>query len=90
MCDLPELPPKIPFFNVSNAQNVEQRVRGLQEFLNHSAQKKLKLVYLAKPNIQFLKPFTSLPPLTGGFLWKRKKSHYFAPERWTTPGLVQS
>ncbi|KAM8967091.1 sorting nexin-10 [Pelodytes ibericus] len=32
--DLPELPPKIPFFNISNAQNVEQRVRGLQEFLN--------------------------------------------------------
>ncbi|XP_040289542.1 sorting nexin-10 isoform X2 [Bufo bufo] len=31
---LPELPPKIPFFNISNAHNVEQRVRGLQEFLN--------------------------------------------------------
>ncbi|XP_053324134.1 LOW QUALITY PROTEIN: sorting nexin-10 [Spea bombifrons] len=34
LIDLPELPPKIPFFNVSNAQNVEQRVRGLQDFLN--------------------------------------------------------
>ncbi|XP_068094758.1 sorting nexin-10 [Hyperolius riggenbachi] len=34
LIDLPELPPKIPFFNISNAQNVEQRVRGLQEFLN--------------------------------------------------------
>ncbi|CAH2282665.1 sorting nexin-10 isoform X1, partial [Pelobates cultripes] len=34
LIDLPELPPKTPFFNLINAQNVEQRVRGLQEFLN--------------------------------------------------------
>ncbi|XP_069585993.1 sorting nexin-10 isoform X1 [Ranitomeya imitator] len=31
---LPELPPKIPFFNINNAHTVEQRVRGLQAFLN--------------------------------------------------------
>ncbi|XP_066440619.1 sorting nexin-10 [Eleutherodactylus coqui] len=34
LTNLPELPPKIPFFNISNAQNVEQRIRGLQEFMN--------------------------------------------------------
>ncbi|KAM5158077.1 sorting nexin-10 [Mantella aurantiaca] len=33
LIDLPELPPKIPFFNISNAQNVQQRIRGLQDFL---------------------------------------------------------
>ncbi|XP_056375823.1 sorting nexin-10 isoform X2 [Hyla sarda] len=35
---LPELPPKIPFFNINNTQNVEQRVRGLQDFLNKVVQ----------------------------------------------------
>ncbi|MEE6465914.1 hypothetical protein FKM82_006739 [Ascaphus truei] len=30
---LPELPPKITFFNVSNAKNVDERRRGLQDFL---------------------------------------------------------
>ncbi|KAM4689639.1 sorting nexin-10 isoform 2-T2 [Discoglossus pictus] len=34
LIDLPELPPKIPFFNISNAHVVEQRARGLQDFLN--------------------------------------------------------
>ncbi|XP_075068363.1 sorting nexin-10 isoform X2 [Mixophyes fleayi] len=34
LMQLPELPPKSPFFNISNAQSVEQRVRGLQAFLN--------------------------------------------------------
>ncbi|CAN2389792.1 tooth eruption [Pristimantis euphronides] len=34
LIDLPELPPKIPFFNINNAQTVAQRIRGLQEFMN--------------------------------------------------------
>ncbi|KAM9308173.1 sorting nexin-10 [Gastrophryne carolinensis] len=38
LIDLPELPPKIPFFNMSNSQNVEQRARGLQAFLNKVVQ----------------------------------------------------
>ncbi|CAI9551160.1 unnamed protein product [Staurois parvus] len=38
LIDLPELPSKTPFFNISNAQTVEQRIRGLQEFLNKVVQ----------------------------------------------------
>lgn len=38
LIDLPELPPKIPFFNISNTHSVEQRVRGLQDFLNKVVQ----------------------------------------------------
>ncbi|OCT74099.1 sorting nexin 10 S homeolog isoform X1 [Xenopus laevis] len=34
LTQLPELPPRIPFFKIRNSQNLEQRVRGLQEFLN--------------------------------------------------------
>ncbi|XP_018431456.1 PREDICTED: sorting nexin-10 [Nanorana parkeri] len=43
LIDLPELPPKIPFFNISNTQTVEQRARGLQEFLNKVVQCSLLL-----------------------------------------------
>uniref|UniRef100_A0A8C5ME59 Sorting nexin 10 n=1 Tax=Leptobrachium leishanense TaxID=445787 RepID=A0A8C5ME59_9ANUR len=38
LIDLPEMPPKIPFFNLLNSQNVEHRVRGLHEFLNKVVQ----------------------------------------------------
>ncbi|XP_072268602.1 sorting nexin-10 isoform X2 [Pyxicephalus adspersus] len=38
LIDLPELPPKTPFFNINKTQNVEQRIRGLQEFLNKVVQ----------------------------------------------------
>ncbi|XP_069816548.1 sorting nexin-10 isoform X2 [Dendropsophus ebraccatus] len=38
LIDLPELPPKIPFFNINNTHNVEQRIRGLQQFLNKVVQ----------------------------------------------------
>ncbi|NP_001086605.1 sorting nexin 10 S homeolog [Xenopus laevis] len=73
LTQLPELPPRIPFFKIRNSQNLEQRVRGLQEFLNNLAQKKLMPAHLEKQNIPFLKPFTSSPTQTGGFLWKRKR-----------------
>ncbi|XP_040208831.1 sorting nexin-10 [Rana temporaria] len=43
LIELPELPPKTPFFNISNAQTVEQRIRGLQEFLNKVVQCSLLL-----------------------------------------------
>ncbi|XP_053570140.1 sorting nexin-10 isoform X2 [Bombina bombina] len=35
---LPELPPKIPFFNFSNPETVEQRICGLQNFLTKVVQ----------------------------------------------------
>lgn len=38
LIDLPELPPKIPFFNVNNRQTVEQRMHGLLKFLNKVVQ----------------------------------------------------
>jgi hypothetical protein len=30
---LPELPPKNPFFNLNNAQQITERMKGLQKFL---------------------------------------------------------
>ncbi|KAG9345172.1 hypothetical protein JZ751_009715 [Albula glossodonta] len=33
LMELPELPPKNPFFSLNNAQQVGQRMRGLQQFL---------------------------------------------------------
>ncbi|XP_078391311.1 sorting nexin-10B [Cetorhinus maximus] len=33
LISLPEFPPKSPFFSANNAQHVEQRRQGLQEFL---------------------------------------------------------
>ncbi|KAJ8415896.1 hypothetical protein AAFF_G00404530 [Aldrovandia affinis] len=34
LMDLPELPPRNPFFSLNNAQHVSQRMRGLQKFLD--------------------------------------------------------
>ncbi|AWO96727.1 putative sorting nexin-10 [Scophthalmus maximus] len=43
MAQLPELPPKNPFFSMNNAQQISERMSGLQEFLKQILQSPLVL-----------------------------------------------
>ncbi|XP_041798738.1 sorting nexin-10B isoform X2 [Chelmon rostratus] len=43
MAQLPELPPKNPFFSLNNAQQITQRMKGLQKFLEQVLQNPLLL-----------------------------------------------
>uniref|UniRef100_A0A8D0B1A3 Sorting nexin 10 n=1 Tax=Salvator merianae TaxID=96440 RepID=A0A8D0B1A3_SALMN len=43
LIQLPELPPRTPFFNLNNPQHVDQRRQGLQEFLQNILQNPLLL-----------------------------------------------
>ncbi|XP_060906782.1 sorting nexin-10B isoform X1 [Labrus mixtus] len=43
MVQLPELPPKNPFFSLNNAQQITDRMKGLQKFLEQALQSPLLL-----------------------------------------------
>ncbi|KAM9353910.1 sorting nexin-10B [Symphorus nematophorus] len=43
MVQLPELPPKNPFFSLNNAQQITERIKGLQKFLEQILQNPLLL-----------------------------------------------
>ncbi|XP_036792589.1 sorting nexin-10B [Oncorhynchus mykiss] len=43
MVQLPELPPKNPFFNLNNAQQITERMKGLQKFLQLTLESNLLL-----------------------------------------------
>ncbi|XP_070768425.1 sorting nexin-10B [Enoplosus armatus] len=43
MVELPELPPKNPFFSLNNAQQITERMKGLQKFLEQILQSPLLL-----------------------------------------------
>ncbi|XP_068616430.1 sorting nexin-10B [Brachionichthys hirsutus] len=43
MVKLPELPPKNPFFSLNNAQQITERMNGLQKFLEQILQSPLQL-----------------------------------------------
>ncbi|TNN78436.1 Sorting nexin-10A [Liparis tanakae] len=43
MAQLPELPPKNPFFNLNNGQQITERMKGLQRFLEQALESPLLL-----------------------------------------------
>ncbi|XP_049902470.1 sorting nexin-10B isoform X3 [Epinephelus moara] len=43
LVQLPELPPKNPFFSLNNAQQITERMKGLQKFLEQTLQSPLLL-----------------------------------------------
>ncbi|AWP21848.1 putative sorting nexin-10A-like [Scophthalmus maximus] len=64
--ELPKLPPWNPFFSLRNTEQVSQRMKGLEEFLEspNSASQRSQGVFSVRPGTRWPKPYSVATEIT--------------------------